>query len=169
MKTKKIYIILFTLILVAGCKKQHRYEDDPKSTFDTPNERLSGIWQLNEYTLNGASIISNLNNISGAQSDIRDVNLSYSYIEENKKDKYYAFKIYSYTARNNFDGISIEIGPDNSSAFPIIDKWFITPFKFTGTPAVSHWIVTKLYDKDLHLKLQTDTGEFKMFFNKIHK
>ena len=31
----------------------------------------------------------------------------------------------------------------------------------------TNWYVTKLYDKDLRLTLQTDTGEYKLFFNKM--
>ena len=158
MKTKKIYIILFTLILVAGCKKQHRYPDDPKSTFDKPKTRLIGAWQLNDYIFNGNSILNTYN----FGYDITSFMIKDDYDGTSKK--------YTYSLINPFENDEyISFGPFSNSANCSYIKTFLTPLKCSGGGQITNWTITKLYDKDLHLKLQTDTGEFKMFFKKIHK
>lgn len=169
MKKQQLFILIFGIAIAFACKKQHRYPEDPKSTFDPPKTRLSGNWKLDDFTLNGTSIVNDLNNIPNAPINIRDVTLNYFFNSDDKNDKHWAFRVYNFSTRNNFDDVSITIGPYNSTQNQIIDKWFITPFKFTGTPAVANWVVTKLYKSDLHLVLQTDTGEFKMFFKKTSK
>jgi hypothetical protein len=84
MKKQQLFILIFGIAIAFACKKQHRYPEDPKSTFDSPKTRLSGNWKLDDFTLNGTSIVNDLNNIANAPINIRDVTLNYFFNSDTK-------------------------------------------------------------------------------------
>lgn len=153
MKAKNLFLIIVLLLAILSCKKQHRYPEDPKRTFDSPKTRLVGIWNIYEYTLNGNSILDPAN-FGGA--DIT----TYFRIQYRK----------DYTELiQPFDNESfLTFGPFQNVSNCNYIKIFITPLKCTNTSTAADWTITKLYNGDLHLIHQTDTGEFKLFFKKTH-
>ncbi|HQQ94779.1 MAG TPA: hypothetical protein PLQ93_09505, partial [Bacteroidia bacterium] len=101
------FIILIVIVLVlAHCKKEYRFPEDPGKSKKTPKERLLGDWKLKEYTLNGISILDSLNKTCPCSlSD--DILLSYFYIkDENKWDfditGFGTTGYHSYTAFNDY-------------------------------------------------------------------
>jgi hypothetical protein len=158
MKTKNLFLIIVLLLAILSCKKHKRYPENPKTLFaGSPKSRLVGVWQINEYTLNGNSILDQAN--FGA--DITNYMIISSYDGTTKK--------YSYSLINSFDDEShLTFGPFSNTANCSYIKCFITPLKCTNTSKTTDWTITKLYGNDLHLILQTDTGEFKIFYKKIH-
>jgi hypothetical protein len=148
-----------------GCKKQKRYEEDPKKSRKTPQTRLTGNWKVTEYTFNGNSIIQKLNSLSPI-NDLSDFTLQYG---ENS-DKAWYTRIYSpnkvlfqsYDFFNNDSQFYFSYAGIYDS---LCCKWFITPFKFIRNED-AYWKVTKLYENDLNIVLNTDSGQYKIFFNK---
>ncbi len=170
-KTYTLFLIVFTLAFSSCKKKQYRYPEDPKVTRIKPNDRLFGYWQLSDYTLNGTSIIDALNTKINNEIDVRKIYFQYKFIDDNGH-KYYGLGFLSprFDLKNPFISeryIEFDIGenysPNMKDSLKIV--LFITPFKYSTT-RTANWYVTKLYDKDLRLTLQTDTGEYKLFFNK---
>lgn len=157
MKINNLFFIVILFLLLFSCKKQHRYPEDPKGTNQTPKSRLIGVWQIYEYTLNGNSILDPAN----FGYDITNYMIKSSYDGTTKK--------YSYTLINPFENESyLTFGPFSNTANCSYIKSFITPLKCINTSKTTDWCITKLYKDDLHLILQTDTGEFKLFFKKTH-
>lgn len=158
MNKRSIYILIFVFFIGYACKKQHRYPEDPKASTQTPKQRLIGVWQISEYTLNGNSI---LNPINFGGFDITTYQLKWIYNSDDKK--YYTDLINEFN-----DETYLNFGPFQSSGDCSLVKCFITPLKCTNTLQTTNWEIKKLYGSDLHLTLQTDTGEFKLFFKKTH-
>lgn len=164
---KKALYILLILLLIFSCKKdQYRYpEDGGKSTL-TPNDRLGGgWWKLDDYTFNGNSIVAKLNSPTNNKYNIKSIQFSYGYLQDSKnwhllltggtylyQDDNKAFSDFHYLVFG-------------SCSDTIFNKWLISPFHFLQNTATS-WSVTELYNKDLHLILSTDSGEYKIFWKK---
>ena len=163
---KTTYIIFISLLLVFACKKQKQYPEDPKKTSQTPHDRLSGNWQLVDYTLNGTSVVDELNLLSKNKFNIKETELGFN------KGVYGGMQF-------TLDGANFRYQPSTQEPTFIDDSfillkfysdtlfnnWFITPFKNQKVTSVN-WIVTELYRNDLHLVLKTDTGEYKIFWKK---
>ncbi|MBL7912400.1 MAG: hypothetical protein JNJ41_15170 [Bacteroidia bacterium] len=151
----KFFYIFLTIIMLcfSACKKAHKYSEDPKKTRDSPKQRLLGIWNIYEYTLNGNSIL-NPANFGG-----NDVT---SYFRLQYRNDY------TELIEPFEDEAYLTFGPFSNSANCGYIMCFITPLKCTNTSQKTNWCITKLYDNDLNLTLKTDTGEFKIFFKKTH-
>lgn len=169
-----VFCLLAFFFLVSACKKKNmiQYEEDPKKVKEDVNTRLTGDWLLRAYTLNGKDIIPRLNAVFANRFDVTGCVFSYWYDEADKK---YISRLWStnpqFSARKekNFDGLTITFDQASfSQTFHSGDSackaWFITPFIYTGL-SVQTWRVTKIYDQELNLTLQNDSGEFKLFFN----
>ncbi|MBK9286053.1 MAG: hypothetical protein IPM51_17290 [Sphingobacteriaceae bacterium] len=165
MSCRLIILIVLILFLGSSCKKQTKYEEDPKKSRTSPKLRLKGTWGLEDYTFNCNSIIPHLNLLS-TKYNINETTLQFSEsynnrwstsISSNNKSLYSYHDIFSddYTFFIQYSGT-------NDS---ICCKWFITPFRYVRY-VDSYWRITKLYDKDLNIVLDTDTGQFKIFFKK---
>jgi hypothetical protein len=172
-KIKIVCLVLASALLTfANCKKkktQYQYPEDPKATTLTPKERLHGLWQVSDYTLNGNSIISKLDTFYNSQYRIEDVIFNY---DQNSNSKKWILtitsEVMSHTYENAFEEPDqILIDNDNYCCKFLLTKWFITPFKYVPN-ASTKWTITKLYNKELNLITKTDTGEFKMFFKKTN-
>jgi len=153
----KFFYIFLTIIMLyfSGCKKAHRYPEDPKKTRESPKARLEGAWNIYEYTLNGQSIL----NTANFGYDVTNFTLKQSYNSSTKK--------YFYTIMNEFnDELYLSFGPFSNVPDCSYIKCFITPLNCSGINKETKWCISKLYDKDLNLTLKTDTGEFKMFLKK---
>jgi hypothetical protein len=157
------------------CKKEHRYPDDPKKSKKTPQERLTGSWQISEYTLNGTSIIDTLNKLH--EYDIREeIYMQYAY---NKEDMRWEFSIgtpfvnvngYAYQSNNAFDDYQhLQLGAfyaQPGTPEHLFNLTFVTPFRLERN-AIARWDVEKLYGDEFWIKLPTDTGLFKLRFHKV--
>ena len=145
-----IIIIFFTLIGTTNCKK--KYPEDPKKTTKTPEKRLTGRWVISEYTLNANSIVDTLSSLCKSRITL----YHFDYLEGDLQISG-NFGIY-----NGFDSFKdenlIRLDPWENELFNMV---YITPFKYVKGSSAK-WSVTKLYDNDLHLKMITDTGEYKI-------
>lgn len=148
----KFYIIIFvfTLIGTTNCKK--KYPEDPKKTTKAPENRLTGAWNIVDYTLNGSSILDTLSSICKFRITLYD----FDYLEGDLQisGNFGIYNGYNSFSDNNF----IRLDPWDSELF---NKVYITPFKYVKGSSAK-WSVTKLYENDLHLKMITDTGEYKI-------
>lgn len=164
MKKLITYTLLF-LLPFAACKKNIKYSEDPRISFKKSKKRLEGTWNISEYTLNGVSIKDTLSKVTGI--DVSLYTLGY----------YMEYDFYRLTIRGNWGGAygGTYYGSDDfvdyhyivlNAYSELFNKVFITPFKSVQN-STAKWEVTKLYGKDLHLQLVTDTGEYKIVFNKI--
>jgi hypothetical protein len=52
----------------------------------------------------------------------------------------------------------LKIGPTDKM---IINQMFITPFKYIPNSS-AEWLVTKLYEKEFHIEMETATGVFRI-------
>lgn len=164
MKKLLTYALLFLLPL-AACKKEYRYPEDPKKSRKSPNERLKGTWHITEYTLNGASVKDTLSKVVGA--DISQYTLYYRKTDEGE---------WLLDINGNFGGKGGYLFADDAFAdfhylvfrpyYKPFSEVFVTPFKRLSNSTAAKWVVTKLYDEDLHIQLVTDTGEYRITFIK---
>jgi hypothetical protein len=182
--SRVFYIII--ILNFFSCKKEYRYPDDPEKSKKTPNERLKGSWQIVDYTLNGAPIVDPLNKIAikelrltdtlntPVSFDLReDVWLVYNLIEGSSRDDeqdwscgIYSVRHFSCESKEAFaDFHYLRIGDCDLFSKPLLRMLLITPFKKNNN-TVSDWKVDKLYGSELNLSLQTDTGTYRLFFNK---
>ncbi len=171
MRFIKYITVLIILLAFSQCKKEHRYPDDPKKSKKTPQERLTGSWQISEYTLNGTSIIDTLNSLHGY--DIREqLFIQYGY---NKDDRFWIFDVkaidkYYYSSKTAFNDYNyLELGPyvpyPNTLQF-LFNMTFITPFHVDSS-AISRWNIIKLYDNEFQIKLHFNTDLFIISLHKI--
>ncbi|MBI2721553.1 MAG: hypothetical protein HYX39_05210 [Bacteroidetes bacterium] len=159
------YILLFLALTFSNCKKEKRFPEDPKKSRKTPQSRFSGKWIISAYTFNGNDIRFDLNKLSNKYR-IDDVYFTYEYNDFYRRwdfslrtDNYGFF----YSTEGFKDNTYIYLSGSNDT---IANKWFYTPFKYIKGSSV-YWTITKLYDKDCNLILDTDSGQYKMFLNKI--
>ncbi|MBK6832911.1 MAG: hypothetical protein IPG89_01015 [Bacteroidetes bacterium] len=157
-------------VLFFGCKKEHRYEEDPKNSKATPQERLNGNWKITSYTFNGNSIYDQLNQ-KAIGSKFNLDNVLFGYLHKTKNSEYYsdgdAFEVSPFpgsTQHRNFDDYTY-LQIRNTGGQDALDSlyayWFISPKKY-HCGSVAYWKVTKLYENDFHIVLKTDSGNFKM-------
>jgi hypothetical protein len=171
MRILKAILPLLILLVFSQCKKEYRYPEDPEKSKKTPQERLTGSWQIKEYTLNDGSVIDTLNKLYGY--DIREqVYLQYAY---NRDDGNWEFDLksigkYSYNSKSAFEDYHyLQLGAfyaEPGTPEHLFNLTFVTPFKLERT-AISRWDVEKLYGEDFWIKLQTDTGLFQIRFYKV--
>lgn len=168
-----LYIILICLLLL-GCKKEHRYLDDPKVTRDTPQERLNGIWKITSYTFNGNDIYTKLNQKATTQYNLDNVLLNYVYHtrkeagENNVPGNALNIMPVLSTQYWNFDDdtyLKINSQGCNTIGDSLANYWFVSPQNFCATSS-AYWEITKLYEKDFHIVLKTDSGTYKITFIK---
>jgi len=171
MKTVKFIPLLLLLLAFSQCKKEHRYPDDPKKSRKTPNERLKGWWYIEEYTLDGVSIIDTMNKVCGC--DLRnDVVLTYNMLEDSDHKKFWILgikypKYFGMESKTAFsDYHHIELGPaERNNGLELFYKLFITPFR-VEYGAIARWEVTKLFESELHIQLRSNLGIYKLKYLK---
>lgn len=159
------YIILIIFLTLIGCKKEKRFPEDPKKSRMTPQNRFTGKWIISAYTFNGNDIRFNLNTLSNKYK-LESVYFTYQYNND--------YKTWNFAIRTDNHGFysSSDTFRENTYIylFPkeydtLTNKWFYTPFKYIpGSEA--KWTITKLYDKDCNLILDTDSGQYKIFLKK---
>jgi hypothetical protein len=178
------YII--TILSFFSCKKEYRYPDDPDKSKKSPNERLKGSWQIADYTLNDVPIVEPLNAIMLKELSQRDtVNKPTSY--DLRENIWLTYNLADGSSRNDdpvwvcsIKGIRLfnceskeafsdyhylkigDCGPYDRELLSIL---LITPFK-KNDKTISNWKVDKLYGSEFNLSLQTDTGTYRLFFNR---
>lgn len=167
---KSFLFILIACALFFGCKKEHRYEEDPKYSKATPQERLNGNWKITNYTFNGNSIFDALNQKAIGNSYNLN-NIWFSYSHKTKHDEYYndgdAFSINPFPGsgqNRNFDDytyLQIRNIGGQDALDSLYAYWFVSPQKY-NCGSTAYWEVTKLYEKDFHIVLKTDSGEYKI-------
>lgn len=169
--TMKFILPLLFLLAFSQCKKEHRYPDDPKKSRKTPNERLNGSWYIEEYTLDGISILDSMNNICNCDLKI-DVILTYGKIKDYANNtEFWSFYIgtnhFGYQSRQAFqDYHYLEIGPYDGNQIEIFSKLFLTPFYYEPN-AIVRWNVTKLYKNEFSIELKNSSGVFSLRFSKM--
>lgn len=178
MKNVALFIYFFAVLLIcATCRKekppapaiQYQYPEDPATTTITPQQRLAGMWKIDVYTFKDSDIVAFLDTFYGGQSKIQDVQFIYN---QNLDSKEWSFNLQtnktsqsSQTAFNPDDPVHFVMDNDNECCKYLKSKWFITPFRYIKG-ASTKWTITKLYDKKMNLVLQTDSGNYKIFFSK---
>jgi hypothetical protein len=167
---QRFVLLVILLLFFSYCKKkkiQHQYPEDPKSTTITPKLRLTGQWGIRQFTLNGSDIRSSLEAVYNNKYKISDV--IFTYDKNPDTQQWFLIIDAANSKETKIDAFEepdqLSIGPDNHTEYGLC-KWFVTPFKFTKDKSVQ-WTITKLYDKDLNLILKTDTGEYKLFMQKL--
>lgn len=171
MKIKILFLAVLLGFSIACKKNQHRYPEDPNVTKITPQKRLEGSWTVNAYTYNGLDIISKLDTFYSGESKIKDVGFGYAQDPDTKVWEFsvinqYFINFESESAFDTDDPDYIKLYNDNVCCRFLLSKWFITPFKYIPN-ASTKWRITKLYNSELNLILQTDTGDYKMFLKKL--
>jgi hypothetical protein len=169
MKSIGTIIVFIFCLLFISCKK--KYEEDPKKTTKSPEKRLVGSWKLTDYTFNGSSIVNQLNALD---SSYKIENVTFNFSKTKDEDKKWNLAITAdskelymdYAALVNDKYILVTAYGIDAI---ITVKWFSTPFRYNKPLSDTYWIITKLYKNDLHLKLSTDSGDYKIFLNKIGK
>jgi len=169
-----IYISIIG-VLFFGCKKEHRYEEDPKATHDTPQQRLNGTWKITSYTFNGQDIYTKLNQKATAQYNLNNIIFSYQYFSKKEDEANGSqgdgFKIYPIMTaqhRNFEDHTYLKINPPGCSNIEdsLLNYWFISSQTYC-TSSTAYWRVTMLYKNDFHIVLNTDSGTYKIYLNKV--
>jgi hypothetical protein len=166
-----IFAIMFVCAFLS-CKKQTKYDEDPKRSKLTPKQRLFGEWSISGFTFNGDDITPKLNALFSNRFDVLTLQLGYVFHESEDDDALTITCHNAFTASDQlFDGVNVTFHErhfqyrDTAAADSVFKKWLITPFQFTNQTEQS-WRVTKLFENSLHMVLETDTGDFKMFFQK---
>jgi len=167
-----VFIIFLIAFSNSACKKQTKYDEDPKRTSKSPKQRLFGNWSLSEYTFNGDNILPNLNALFSNRFDVLGLTLTYSFHDSEVNDALGIHCNPFFSAEEQkFDGSNMTLNQKSfarpvPAADSLFKEWLITPFHFTNQSEAS-WRVTKLFDNSLNIVLETDTGDFKMFFTKM--
>ncbi|MBK9283667.1 MAG: hypothetical protein IPM51_05035 [Sphingobacteriaceae bacterium] len=124
--------------------------------------RLKGTWNIKDYTFNCVSIVPQLNALS-SNSNLSDISIQYgensekqwyTYIYVSNKLLYHSYDLFNDDTQFYFD--------PNRVYDSLCNKWFFTPFRLVKNVG-SNWKVFKLYENDLNIVLNTDTGEYKIF------
>ena len=178
-KLKSLLILSVSLLLFcANCRKdpkpkeiQLQYPEDPTTTTLTPRERLTGLWKVYDYQFKNKTIIKNLDTLYGGKEQIESVDISYDK-DLNSVKEVWSFRM---TAKY-FDIVNkTAFNPDEPYYITIIGagnlyvaSWFITPFFYDNNnyQATAKWKITKLFDKELNLVLETDSGDYKILLKK---
>ena len=174
----KALFLLFLPLLFFNCRKeikkiQLQYPEDPTTTTLTARERLTGSWRVYDYLFRGNSIVKNLDTIYGGKERIEDVQISY--VEDFNSVPATDLWRFRMTA-TYFDIVNkTAFNPDEPYYITIIGagnffvaSWFITPYFYDNNnyQATAKWKITKLFDKELNLVLETDSGDYKMLIKK---
>lgn len=155
---------------LCGCKK--KYPEDPKKTCESPASRIDGSWKLIYYYFNNVSIYSTLNSISNGSTNLDNCWFRFQRNEETKDFNLQISGLY-YDHRVDFPNQEyILIDNSQKSVYSKSDSlfsyWFISPFHYNPKGKAS-WRITKLYKNNLNLVLKTDSGDYKMYFDKVEK
>ncbi|HRH09913.1 MAG TPA: hypothetical protein PLU73_00285 [Bacteroidia bacterium] len=131
---------------------------------------MIGNWKLTDYTFNGNSIITQLNSLSQNNDKVDNVTFHFS----QTRTKQWDFEIGTgrmiiFNENKALINDTYVLLSSTGINDPLAVMWFISPFKFSTHPIDSYWYITKLYKNDLHIKLGTDSGEYKIYLNKINK
>lgn len=167
-----VFILTIIIVSLFACKKEQRYAEDPKNSYKTPQERLSGSWKLSGYTFNDQDIIDSLNKKAFGVFNLNGAAFGYMHITKNDPDYadgdkliMYASKIPQYRVFD--DGTYFKLTCDTiTKQDSLFSYWFVNPMQDTIFNSVANWEVTELYKNDFHVVLSTDSGQFKMTFKK---
>lgn len=161
--------ITFCFIMMASsCKPKKdtrpygpRYEEDLGPERGTVAERLNGNWKIEDYLLDGSSII---NQPSVATSGSISINQVYwQYIMPTKDNDWHeSYLVYPWKgfAPISKDSITFD-GRDTTFCY-----WFTNPLLKTNIPTFKGWKITKLYQSSLHVKLATTRGLYQINWKK---
>lgn len=137
-----------------------RYEEDPGPERGTVSERLNGVWKIEDYLLNEVSIINQASVATSGSISIKDVHWDYYMPTKdngwNESSIIYPFNWFAFISINSikFDG------RDTAFCF-----WLVNPLE-RKSPGNAEWQITKLYQNSLHIKVNTNHGEFRIFWKK---
>jgi hypothetical protein len=146
-----ILILLFINAISAGCK----YEEGPKISFRSAENRLYGNYILNQYTVNGEDSLSYFNDSLG-------LNFSFYFDEQDDLDM---FKIYG----NRSDGVQIIMLANWTLTSKSKNLNIINLFgNSIGTgPLIkytdSEWVLLRLTDSEVKMKTNYSGKEYIIF------
>ncbi len=160
------FTVIMFLIIESGCKPKDtrpygpRYEEDPGPERGTTAERLDGSWHIEDYLLNGNSIISQPNVVTSGSISIENVKWVYS-MPTKSNDWHESYLVLPWNAFGMISRDSITYsGDDTTFAY-----WFLTPLIKSGR-SYKGWTITKLYQGSLHVKRSTAQGIFGIYWKK---
>jgi hypothetical protein len=155
------------MMLGSACKPKDtrpygpRYEEDPGPERGTVSERLNGVWKIEDYLLNEASIINQASVATSGSISIKDVHWDY-YMPTKDNDWRESYLVYPWKWYGLISKDSIGYdGYDTSFCY-----WFIDPFIKSNNRLHRGWSITKLYGGSLHVKLINNRGTYKIYWKK---
>lgn len=162
-----IFIACLTITLCfTTCKK---YPEDNFYSLKNPEKRVVGSWELIEYNFNGSSIISALND-KLKTFDIKELGLIVTAKQGKVLQKYYftPAKIGNGNTDPLLDNSKFAFTGRNTNKFAdsVQNLLFLTPQSFKGN-GYTKWDIRNLYKNKMHLQLNTDSGNYDIYFEKI--
>ena len=153
---KKLFLIaIVTTIVFSGCKK---YKEGPLISFRAVEKRITGTWQITEFTSDGVDSLQYYNDSCGAnvkiekrEIDSDEYNMLY---KGGKKNIYGRFHFES------FDNIRVYFSKgDYNVSFRLIGP--------IASEVVSYWKILRLTKDELKVSVDYDNKNYKMFFKRI--
>ncbi|MEI6020615.1 MAG: hypothetical protein WCR21_05760 [Bacteroidota bacterium] len=168
-QVSSLVLLLFTLVfsfIGSTCKPKDtrpygpQYEEDPGPEKGTTAERLDGSWHIEDYLLNGNSIITQPNVVTSGSISIENVKWVYS-MPTKSNDWHESYLVFPWNAFGMISRDSITYsGDDTTFAY-----WFLTPLIKSGR-SYKGWTITKLYQGSLHIKRSTAQGIYGIYWKK---
>ena len=168
---KNLILILCTLCTNSNCRKKDvpdakRFEEDPTTTKTSVEDRLAGTWIVGDLTFKGNSVFDQLNKTSAVNPILDNISLFY---DKGNKDHnieaFFSLKPAGFAGWSKIDTMSFSCHKTDTS----ISYSLLTPFnkndgKNGKAYLKSDWRVTKLFNTELNMTRQTDSGQYKIFW-----
>ncbi len=152
---KKLYLIpLVTAILFSACKK---YKEGPLISFRSVEKRITGTWQITEFTGNGIDSLQYYNDSCGA-----NVNIKKREVDSDEYDMLFKGgqkNIYGRFHFENFDKIRVLFRSHENGNF-----------RFMGpiiSDIESYWEVLRLKKNELKISVDFNNISYKISFKRI--
>lgn len=158
MKNIKITLLLvFLASIFSGCKK---YEDGPLISLRTKVARVSGVWELESYTVDGADSL--------AQLLARTNNCDQYSFERKQKGGDWPFSFGC--ATGHIGGVSWSFS-ENKSKLGVYDGYTTPPYSIrlgAFIYAGISWTILRLTNKEMWLQANFSGKEYEMHLRKIY-
>ncbi len=168
---KNIVLVLSILLISSTCRKKevpdaYKFDEDPSISKTSVDDRLVGTWIVGDLTFNGNSIFDQLNKTTVVNPILDNISLFYQKGDRNHNiSAIFSLKPAGFVGWRGADSMTFGCYKTDTS----LSYSMLTPFNKNdgknGKPyLVSYWRVTKLFNAELNMTRQTDSGQYKIFW-----
>ncbi len=150
-----IFIFLIFIIVLSGCRK---YKEGPLISFRSPEKRISGTWQITEFTGNGVDSLQYYNDSCGA-----NIGIALEYYDSDNFIMQFEGCKQNISGGFHFESFDNIIVHFNYGAYGA--KYRIIGPIVSGV--TSSWKILRLTKDELKVSVDYDNKNYEMFFKKI--